>query len=138
MPLRTTWSYEIDEDLAPKQRVHLVLAGGVALHEALHGAGFVPAVVVDVHTGITSEALHDQVDERLEGRLLALTVVAPERVERRRRPVDHRIAEEVFEAVLECPWVRFDVPEHVERGGDGEGREAPPGLVRIGRNELVA
>ena len=131
---------EVDEDVAAEQDVDLVLARRVALHQPLEGARLVAAVVVDVHPRVALAALQHEVDERLEHPLLLAPGHAPTAAWNTGSPSGAALgpAEQVLEAVVERPRVRLDVEEHVEPRGRRQRREALAGLVRVGRDQLVA
>ena len=57
---------EIDEDAAPQQPIHILLASAVAACEPLDRRRLVRGVVIDVQVRIGSQPIRDQVDERLE------------------------------------------------------------------------
>ncbi len=137
MPWRTTW-YRSTSTWPRRMPIDLVLPGLVALHEPLDRAVLVAGVVVDMHPGVPIEPLDDQVDERLEGRLLAGPVMAPDRaVVVTAVAGPPRDAEQVLQPVVEHPWVGLDVEEEVRRRWLGERGKAVAGCLRVGLDELI-
>ena len=127
---------QVDEHLRPQQRVDLLLARAVLPHEATQRSHLVAPVVEDVHRRVREVARVEPVDERLEGSLLARSIVPPEVPERRRTFLDHGGAEEVLEPPFE-ERVALHVEVDVHRG---RGRqERGPLACRLGSpaDELV-
>jgi hypothetical protein len=57
---------QVDEDLSTQQSVHGILSRRIYAHELGDGRRLVSAVVIDVQVGVTSQALVQKIDERLE------------------------------------------------------------------------
>ena len=123
---------QVDEHAPAQQPVHLVLAGGVAAHQALDGRGFVGGVVIDVEVRMLRPARHEPVDEVLERAPLGRRVERPARLVA--TVAVHR-AEEVVQAAVPREGVPFDVEEDVARRGRRQRGEPPVRLDR--RDQLV-
>src|SRR6185503_13613321 len=120
---------EIDEDLAPQQIVHLRLARGVLGHEPLERARLRAAEVVDVQIGMPREPRVDEIDERLEGKALALPIVRPEGLVPGLGVLEREGAEQVLEPAggLE-EGVPLEIEDDVAGRPRRERREATAGL----------
>ena len=130
---------EVDEHLAPQQVVELLLPGAVAAHQLAEGGRLVGGVVVHVQAGVATAALHDEVDELLEGLPLLPRGVAPEGLEREAAVVEPADAVEVLEALAVAgERVALDVVEEVARIGGGQGGQAPVLLRPGGRARRAA
>src|SRR5215470_14566028 len=65
---------KIDEDTGPQEAIDLVHANAMSPRKALDRRRFVRSVMINVHAGIASPALHNHCDELLE-RLLLLDLI---------------------------------------------------------------
>ena len=87
---------QVDEHPTAQQVVDLALAAAVLAHQPLDHAALVATVVVKVHVGVVLEALVHEVDQALEGGLLARPVVRPDRsVLGAVRPAEHEPEQEL-------------------------------------------
>ena len=128
---------QVDEHLAAQEDVQLVLADGVAAHQALEGPRLVPAVVIDVHYGPAASPLHDEGDELVERAALLLGRMCPQRPIDRLALLFNEDAEQVLQPVLVHERIGLEVQEHVARRRCGQRGEAAGVGGRPGRDQLV-
>ena len=123
---------QVHEHPPAQQPVHLVLAGGVAAHQALDGRGLVRGVVIDVEVRVLRPTRHEPVDEVLERAPLGRRVERPARLV---AAVAVHGAEEVLQAAVPREGVALDVEEDVAGRGRRQCGQPPVRLDR--RDQLV-
>ena len=121
---------QVDEHAAAQEIVHLVLACRIRPHQLLDRGVLVVAIVVDVHARIPGQALVHEIDERLEHRALATSVVRPDRPVRPRARVVQQEPEQEVQAPGRFPErIAFDVEDDVAGGRPRQQRETFARLV---------